>query len=184
MSPVSTHSSVTWNNDTYFSAAVRTKWEKTQCLACAFPRVDGKKMYFLIFVINKYLFNSQIYRRCWKTQACKEVVLWTQNSEYHSEISSFLTNKQKGLYPALQPKPLHLLLVSGSFIKSLGQHTGLRSIGFSNLFTIILTFDRHDTQGEGGKVSGGPTKQMWACIPITQRCRIQGNSITEVKWWL
>lgn len=96
------------------------------------------------------------------------------------------SNKQtkKGLYPALQPKPLHLLLVSGSFMKSLGQHTGLRSIGFSNLFTIILTFDRHDTQGEGGKVSGGTTKQMWACIPITQRCRIQGNSITEVKWWL
>ena len=25
MSPVSTHSSITWNNDTYFSAAVRTK---------------------------------------------------------------------------------------------------------------------------------------------------------------
>ena len=49
------------------------------------------------------------------------------------------SNKQtkKGLYPALQPKPLHLLLVSGSFMKSLGQHTGLRSIGFSNLFTIF-----------------------------------------------
>ena len=42
-------------------------------------------------------------------------------------------------------------------------------------------FDRHDTQGEGGKDSGGPTKKIWACIPTTQRHGIQGNSITEVK---
>lgn len=63
--------------------------------------------------------------------------------------------KTKGLCPALRPKPLHLLLVSCWFMKSLGQHTGLRSIGFSNLFTIILILTDMILKERVGKILEG-----------------------------